>query len=137
MPRHHLSMRLNGSTLEQLDQRARELGMTRTALADRYIEEGLRMDKHPGIVFWQRPAGRDAMLAGTRLSVRNIVEVFLDNDGSVEATAEYLDKPRHLIEVVIGYYAEYKDEVDAWIEEERRFAEREEEAWRRQRELLG
>jgi hypothetical protein len=130
-------MRLNGSTLEQLDQRARELGITRTALADRYIEEGLRMDKHPGIVFWQRPAGRDAMLAGTRLSVRNIVEVFLDNDGSVEATAEYLDKRRHLIEVVIGYYAEYKDEVDAWIEEERRFAEREEEAWRRQRELLG
>ena len=137
MARQHLTMRLDGGTLETLDKRAREVGLTRSRLAERYIEEGLRMDRHPGIVFWQRPAGRDAMLAGSRLSVLDVILTFRDNDNSIDATADYLGKPRNVIETALGYYADHKDEVDTWIEEYLRFAEQEEEAWRRQQWLLA
>ena len=129
-------MRLNGSTLEQLDQRARELGMTRTALAERCIEEGLRMDRHPGIVFWQRPAGREPMIAGTRLSVREVVETFKEFGSSIDETAEWYGRPRQLLEPALAYYASHREEIDRLIEEAQAFAEREEETWRRQRELL-
>ena len=137
MARQHLTMRLNGRTLETLDRRAREVGLTRSRLAERYIEEGLRMDRHPGIVFWQRPAGREAMLAGSRLSVLDVIFTFRDNDNSSEVAADYLGKPLSVIETALGYYADHKDEVDAWIEEYLRFADQEEEAWRSRQGLLA
>jgi len=42
-----------------------------------------------------------------------------------------------MIRAALGYSAAYTTEVDASIEQEREFAEREEQAWLRQRELLG
>jgi uncharacterized protein (DUF433 family) len=77
------------------------------------------------------------MLAGSRLSVLDVIVTFRDNDNSIDATADYLGKPRNVVETALGYYADHKDEVDAWIEEYLRFAEQEEEAWRRQQGLLA
>jgi hypothetical protein len=67
--RRHRSFRFSGETLRRLDERAHEIRETRTALAERYVEEGLRMDEHPGIGFADGPAGRRAILLGTGLDV--------------------------------------------------------------------
>jgi hypothetical protein len=37
----------------------------------------------------------------------------------------------------LRYYADYNDEIDAWIERARAIAEREEERWRRRGEALA
>jgi uncharacterized protein (DUF433 family) len=128
-------MRLNHETLSRLDERAGELGLTRSRLAEAYLEEGLRMDRHHGIVFRQRPSGRQPMLAGTRLSVKDVVLTYRDNANSVEETADYLGKPVHFIQAALDYYADYKGEVDSWIEDDERLAEREHAAWLRRQQI--
>jgi hypothetical protein len=53
-----LAFRVLPRTLEHLKRRAREAGQPQTALAERYIEEGLRMDEHPLIYLRDETAGR-------------------------------------------------------------------------------
>jgi hypothetical protein len=62
-----LAFRVLPRTLEHLKRRAREAGQPQNALAERCIEEGLRMDEHPLIYFRDGAAGRRPAVLGTRL----------------------------------------------------------------------
>ncbi len=132
-----LAFRVQRETFEHLKRRAREVAESQTALAERYIEEGLRMDEHPLISFREGAAGRRPALAGTRLDVADVIETLCQNAGSVDETARYLEIPVEKVEACLRYYAGYKDEVDDWIERARATAEREEALWRRRQEVLG
>jgi hypothetical protein len=59
-----VSLDLDSATVDRLAQRERETGQSRSELARRYIEEGLRMERHPRIVFRDGPSGRRAALVG-------------------------------------------------------------------------
>ena len=132
-----LAFRVEPETIEHLRRRAREVGQAQTALAERYIEEGLRMDEHPLIYFREGATGRRPALLGTRLDVAEIIETVRQNGNSVEAAAEYLELPVERIEACIRYYTAYQDDVDEWIERATLAAEREEDLWRRRQEVLG
>ena len=58
-----ITIELDGAALERLDEHRREEGCSRSEAARTLIEEGLRMAKHPGIVFHPGPTGRRASLA--------------------------------------------------------------------------
>lgn len=136
-PKQPLGFRVPPRTLEHLRRRAREAGQPQTALAERYIEEGLRMDEHPAIYFRDGAGGRRPTLLGTRLDVADVIETIWQNDRSVERTAAYLELPGDRIEACLRYYADYGDEIDEWIDRARAVAEREEERWRRRGEALA
>lgn len=129
------SFRWDERTIERLADRALETGESSNALAARYVEEGLRRDDHPQIVFITRPGGRRPMLAGTRLDVADVVETVLASDGSIEAAGEYLELAEWKVRAAMRYYAAFKDEIDAWREHSLRLAEREQELWRREQSL--
>src|SRR6266508_1020926 len=58
-----LSIRFDPRILERLRRKAREIpGATPSGLAQRLVDEGLRMAEHPQIVFKDGPAGRRAAL---------------------------------------------------------------------------
>ena len=59
-------------------------------LAQRYVEEGLRMDEHPLVRFAEGPAGRRARLVGTGSDVWEVIAAVRDNDGDVAEAAAYL-----------------------------------------------
>src|SRR5688572_17898455 len=63
MPTKHLSIRLESETFDRLDQQSRQVGQSRSGLAKTLLEEDLRMEVHPGIVFRWGPAGRRPGLA--------------------------------------------------------------------------
>ena len=136
-PKQPLGIRVPPRTLEHLRRRAREAGQPQTALAERYIEEGLRMDEHPAIYFRDGAGGRRPALLGTRLDVADVIETIRQNDRSVERAAAYLKLPVDRIEACLRYYADYGDEIDEWIDRARAVAEREEERWRRRGEALA
>ena len=136
-PKQPLGIRVPPRTLEHLRRRACEAGQPQTALAERYIEEGLRMDEHPAIYFRDGAGGRRPTLLGTRLDVADVIETIWQNDRSVERTAAYLELPGDRIEACLRYYADYGDEIDEWIDRARAVAEREEERWRRRGEALA
>lgn len=129
------SLRIPAASLEALDRLAAERGQSANALAARLIEEGLRTERHPLITFRQGAAGRRPALLGTRLDVWQVVDIVGENDDSVAQAAEYLVQPEIKIQAALRYYAEYRDEVDAWAQLMREGAAREERAFRARRDV--
>jgi hypothetical protein len=131
-----VSLQLEAATLDELAARSRETGESRSRLAQRYIEEGLRMERYPGIVFRDGPAGRRAALVGgpdVWEVIPEIRDLDADNDAEVTAVATWLNVPPSRIRAALGYYAEYADEIDTWIEENTALAERAAADWRASR----
>jgi uncharacterized protein (DUF433 family) len=110
-----LSVRLSEATIQRLGARARRVHMPPRTLAQRYVEEGLRMDEHPLIRFAEGPAGRRARLVGTGKDVWEIIATVRDNDGDLGEAARYLELPLGLVQAAVSYYGAYADEVDQWI----------------------
>lgn len=128
-----VSVRIEAATLDRLAQRQRETGESRSELAQRYIEEGLRIERHAGIVFRDGPAGRRAALVGgpdVWEIVPEIRDVEIGDDAAIEATARGLNVPAARLRTAMRYYADYRDEIDAWIKRNETLAERAEAAWR-------
>jgi predicted component of type VI protein secretion system len=135
--RRHRSFRFSETTLRRLDERAHEIRETRTGLAERYVDEGLRMDEHPGIGFADGPAGRRAILLGTGLDVWEAVDTVKQNAGSVDAAARYLERPAAPLRIAIRYYAAFPDEIDEFLGRRDAIADREQAASERERAVLG
>ena len=111
-----LSVRLNDATIKRLGMRARRARLPPRTLAQRYVEEGLRMDEHPLVRFADGPAGRRARLTGTGKDVWEVIAVVRDNDGNAAEAARYLEIPLGLVQAAIAYYGAYTDEIDQQIE---------------------
>ena len=135
--KRHLSLRISGATVDELDRLARQLGVSRNALADRYLAEGVRSHEFPQIQFRDGVLGRRAMLSGTRLDVWQVMETVRNHDNSVEEAAEYLSLPVERVRGAVRYYAAHRDEVDEVAAREIAAAERAEELWRAEQKLLA
>ncbi len=135
--RETTSFRFPQTLVQRLDRRAGNLGVTRTTLAEQYLEEGLRLVEHPGIAFRDGASGeRRAAISGTRLDVWMVVEIIRAN-GGIAGAADYLEVPAHRIETAARYYAAYPDEVDDEIRQNEEYAEREMQLDAERRRLLG
>jgi uncharacterized protein (DUF433 family) len=132
-----IAFRFSQITVARLKQRAQETHAPQTALAERYIEEGLRHDEHPLIYFRDGEAGRRPALLGTRLDVADVVTTIRQNGNSVREAADYLEVPVEHVEACAHYYADYKDEIDAWIERSHAIAERERKRWQRRQQAFA
>jgi uncharacterized protein (DUF433 family) len=137
-----MSMRLRPDLREALAARAREVGTSASALYERYLDEGLRQERHPLILFRGGEGGRRPVLAGSRLTVAQVIDTVKATDGASDAerirdAADYLAIPVPHVAASIRYYAEYQDEVDAWRERASELATREREAWRREQAVLA
>jgi uncharacterized protein (DUF433 family) len=132
-----VAFRFGDELLEQLRRRATESGASQTALAERYIAEGLRQDEHPLIGFRDGAAGRRAVLLGSRLSVADVITTIRQNENSVEAAADYLEVPVEQVEAALRYYADFEAEVDERIARSAQIAERERQLWERRRAALS
>jgi uncharacterized protein (DUF433 family) len=131
------SFRLPTRTLDQLDERAGELSASANALAQRILAEGLRAERHPLIYFRSGAAGRRPALIATRLDVWQVIEVLRANRNDIAEAAHVLGIAEARVRACIAYYADFKDEIDRWIEAEHDFAGRAEEAARRAEEALA
>ncbi len=102
---------------------ARHPGLTRSAVAARYVDEGLRMDEHPGILFRNGPAGRRATVVGGPDVWEIVREVQAARAAEPElAEAELLvmleegtGVPPRMIRTALDYWAAYPDEVEAMV----------------------
>ena len=111
-----LSVRLNDATLARLGSRARRAHLPPRTLAQRYVEEGLRMDEHPLVRFADGPGGRRARLVGTGKDVWEIIATVRDSDGDPAEAARYLEIPLGLVQAAIAYYGAYTAEIDQLTE---------------------
>jgi len=111
-----LSVRLSDATIARLGRHAQRVHLAPRTLAQRYVEEGLRMDEHPLVRFAEGPAGRRARLMGTGKDVWEVIAIVRDNGGDIAEAARYLEMPLGLVQAAVTYYGAYTDEIDQWIE---------------------
>jgi hypothetical protein len=109
------SIRMSEPVLARLDSGARRRGESKARTAERLIDEGLRMEDHPGIVFRDGPAGRRAALAGGP-DVWEVIDTLhgtgLKGERAIAATAEWGTLTAAEVRVAVGYYADFSAEVE-------------------------
>src|SRR2546430_11444342 len=133
------AIRIESDTLRALRAQSAQSGEPIVRLAQRYIDEGMRLDRHQGIVFRDGPAGRRAVVVGgpdvweVIAAARSAPE---RGDKLIEALAERVGVPPEKIRIAIRYYAEYPDEVDRFIAMTEEEAEQLEQTLERERRLL-
>ncbi len=139
MASRHLSLRLESDTFERLEAESQRSGRSRSQLAKIFLDEGLRMEAHPGIVFRSGPAGRRPGIAGGP-DVWEVVRVFrgIDAHGeeALDRTAELSGLTPEQVRIALRYYADYHEEIDDWVRRVDEEAARAEAAWRREQDLL-
>ncbi len=135
------SIRFDPALLARLRRRAAAAtGSTTSALAQRLIDEGLRMADHPGVLFKDGPSGRRAALAhGPDIweVIKFLREVDERGPAALDAAAEVLAVEANQVATAVSYYGDYKDEIDAEISDADEASARAEEAWRIQRQLIA
>ncbi len=121
---------------EALESIAKDRGVNPLTFARTLLDEGLRRERHPGIVFRDAPAGRRASIEGRRLDVWQVMETVWESKGDVAAAARYLGLRPEQVQAAVGYYTDFQDEVDSWIRRNHEEAERLEERWKREQAAL-
>jgi hypothetical protein len=120
-------------------------GLSLSSAANMLVDEGLRMMEHPGVLFRTGPTGRRAGLAAGPdvweivRAVRSTrdAEPGLGESELLALVTENTGVSERMIRVATGYWAAYPDEIDAEIAVADAAEESAEQAWRRERELLG
>src|SRR5207245_1931069 len=115
MSARQFSARLDPDVVDRLERRGARAGLNKSRLAERYIDEGMRMEDHPGIVFRDGPTGRRAGLAAGP-DVWEVLSALrstgLKGDEAVQATAEWSGLTVRQVRDAVGYYSGYPAEID-------------------------
>lgn len=108
------SLRMDEGTREELIEHAARSELNPSKLVNRYVKEGLRVDKHPAVIFKTTPVGRRAAVLASHpgLQVIDVVGTWQAERQDVSKTACYLHIADEEVQAVLHYYADYKDEVD-------------------------
>jgi hypothetical protein len=135
-----VSVRISDNELyDRLRQNARRHSQGISTLAERLIDEGLRMQSHPAVMFRDGPWGRRAALAAGP-EIVDVVGTLMGGDVPAgqrrTRAAELLNISPAAVDAALRYYAEFTDEIDTEIAERARAAEEAEAAWVRQQALL-
>jgi hypothetical protein len=134
------SARWRSEVLDRLAERSERLGTNKSRLAERYVDEGTRMDDHPGVVFRAGPAGRRAALANGP-DVWELIATLKASEArgeqAVAATAELLGLTEAQVRAAVRYYASFGDEIDRRIALSTLDADEAEAAWKREQAALG
>jgi hypothetical protein len=140
------SVRFDDSVVDRLTSYvSRHPGLTASSAAARLVDEGLRMEEHPGVMFRDGPMGRRATLVAgpdvweviravrsaragePDLSEAEILDLVADNAGVAS----------RLVRVAVDYWAAFPIEVDALVEHAARTEEAHRAAAERSRGLLA
>lgn len=100
---------------DRLQRRAALSGEDPGAKAQRLLDEGLRMEAYPGILFRDGSSGRRAALAAGP-DVSEVVSVVrrlgMEEQAAVDDAASWLSLSPDQVRAALGYYAEFTDEID-------------------------
>jgi hypothetical protein len=135
----HVSVRVSHDTYEAMQRESRRRGEPLSRVMNTLLDEGVRMNTHPGVIFKPGPAGRRPALTGGPdiWEVMRVYGDFKEDGGDAQRrTAEYLSLSTDQIATAIRYYATYKEEIDEWTRQVDEDAAEAEAAWLREQALL-
>jgi hypothetical protein len=139
------SVRFDDEVIRRLDRYVRSHpGTSASSVTNIFVDEALRAEEHPGIVFRPGPTGRRAGLVGGP-DVWEVIGAFqavraqdpgLGGESLVEAVAETTGLRPRMVRIAIRYYTAYPAEVEQRIAANDEAAREAEAAWRAEQDLL-
>lgn len=135
-----ISVRLPDDLYARLKERSRRDDVPASTLVQRFVDEGLRIDRHPGIVFRDGPSGRRAGLArGPDVweIAALIKHLGVTGQRAVAAAARASGLSVRDVRTAVAYWAEHREEVDREVESADAESRDLEARLRTQQELLG
>lgn len=113
------SLRMDDDVHSELTEHAERIDVNASKLVNRFVKEGLRMDKHPAVMFKATSLGRRAavLAAHPGIQVVDVVGTWKAEGQDDAKTARYLHIGREEVEAVLRYYADYRDEVERDLEQ--------------------
>lgn len=134
------SARWDTDVLDRLKHRSEMAGTNKSRLAERYVDEGTRMDEHPGVIFRGGPTGRRAALPGGP-DVWELMATLKSGkargEEAISATAELLNLTDSQVRIAVRYYSVFTDEIDRRIALNTEDADEAEAAWQREQAALA
>ena len=120
MPAAPFSARLDVGILARLKALSAREGLSASELAERLLDEGLRAEELPGIVFRPGPNGRRAGLHGGP----DVWEIVRDVEAAraagakepIAAVVSSTDLGEDSVRLALAYHARYPEDVDRRIE---------------------
>lgn len=135
-----LSIRFDQDVLTRLRRSAAGRNTTPSGLAQRLVDEGLRSQEFPGIVFRDGPSGRRAGLSAGP-DVWEVVAALREADprgeAAVEAVAVDLSLTVSAVRIALAYYGAFSAEIDAEVADNEHAAEEALRSWQAQQRLLA
>ncbi|WP_298861907.1 hypothetical protein [uncultured Microbacterium sp.] len=135
-----VSIRFDDDVLDRVRRSAAVRDTTASSLIQRYVEEALRTQDFPGIVFRDGPAGRRAALA-VGPDVWEIASALRDveqrGDAAIEAVAVDFSLSPVAVRLALSYYGAHAAEIDAEVAENDRAAEVALASWKAQQRLVS
>lgn len=135
-----LSIRFDSELLDRLRRAASTRETTASGLAQRLVDEGLRAQSFPGIVFRDGPSGRRAGLAAGP-DVWEAVAALRDapqrGDDAVASAAVDFGLTVGQLRIALAYYGAHAEEIDGEIAENDRAADEALRSWESQQRLLA
>lgn len=140
MASNPLSIRFDPAVLERLRRSAASRDTTPSGLAQRLVDEGLRVHEHPGIVFRDGPSGRRAaLIAGP--DVWEVVAAMqissVRADAAIVATADEMNLSVAQVQTALKYFGRFPEEINEQVTENERAADEAQQAWEAQQRLLA
>lgn len=118
------SVRFDASVVDRLSRFvAARPGLSASAATNLLVDEGLRMQEHPLVVFRDGPAGRRARLIGgpdvweVAAAVRSarMGEPDLESADLLALVTETSGVEPRLVRAAVDYWSAFPAEIDAWI----------------------
>ncbi len=140
MPTRAFSARWDADVIDRLERRSKSTETNKSRLTERYVDEGIRMDEHPGVIFRPGPTGRRAALAWgpdvwqVIATLQNLEE---RGEEAIAKAAEILQLGDYEMRLSIRYYEAFGEEIDARIASNVDGAAEAEAAWLRQQADLA
>ena len=139
------SVRFDEDVIRRLDRYVRSHpGTSASSVTNIFVDEALRTEEYPGIMFRPGPTGRRAGLVGGpdvwevigALQDVRAEEPALADEALVEAVAEATGLSPRMVRIAVRYYTAYPAEVEERITANREVAREAEAAWHAEQNLL-
>ncbi len=135
-----LSIRFDPALLERLRRSAASRDTTPSGLAQRLVDEGLRVQEHPGVIFRDGPSGRRAALIGGA-DVWEVVAALQNSsaraDAAITETAVEMGLSLEQVKTALDYFGSYPAEIEEQVAANERAAHQAYLAWAAQQRLLA
>lgn len=116
MPTVQKSIRIQERTFKEIEQIARESGKDFSAVANELLDEAVKMQRCPGIVFSEGTKGRRARIAGTGIEVWEVIATYkglAEDFGRLRKAYHWLTEQQ--LRSALGYYRVYPKEINNLI----------------------